>query len=57
MSTSKRLSRGQEPPKIGIENKLVGIFDTRDEAEKAFEEAFVAIAQEYLLLEVGLFFL
>ena len=57
MSTSKRLSRGQEPPKIGIENKLVGIFDTRDEAEKAFEEAFVAIPQEYLLLEVGLFFL
>ena len=50
VSSSKRLSRGMEPPKTGIENKLVGIFDTREEAEKAFSEAFAAIPQEYILL-------
>jgi hypothetical protein len=33
----------------------VGIFDTREEAEKAFDEAFVAIPQEYLLLAVCIF--
>jgi len=50
VSSSKRLCRSMEPAKIGVENKLVGMYDTREEAEDAFDLAFAAIPQENILL-------
>jgi len=49
-SNVKKFSRPMEPVKYATETKLVGVFDTKDEAIAAFDKAFNEIPQEYLLL-------
>lgn len=49
-SSVKKFSRDMEPVKYATEIKLIGVFDTKDEAVAAFDKAFGEIPQEYLLL-------
>ena len=49
-STVKKFSREMEPVKYATETKLIGVFDTKEEAIGAFDKAFGEIPQEYVLL-------
>lgn len=49
-SSVKKFSRDMEPVKYATEIKLVGVYDTKDEAIAAFDQAFGEIPQEYMLL-------
>ena len=47
-SAQKKYCRGVEPPKSGVDNKLIGVYDNVAEAHKAFAHAFSEIPQEYV---------